>query len=169
MAHPSETAGLPADRHSSPPLALLAGIFVALFVGRSQAAPPAAPAATGGGTLLVDVSGFHSDRGQLLLRLFQGEAGYPRDGSKAVRQVKQPISSGKVRVELVGVPFGDYAIGCLHDENGNGTLDTNLLGIPKEGVCASNDARGHLGPPKWKDAKFEFRRDGAVLQMKVMY
>jgi uncharacterized protein (DUF2141 family) len=34
-------------------------------------------------------------------------------------------------------------------------MDTNLLGIPKEGVGASNDARGHFGPPKYEDAKFK--------------
>lgn len=33
---------------------------------------------------------------------------------------------------LDALPFGSYAIGCVHDENGNGKLDTNLLGIPRE-------------------------------------
>jgi hypothetical protein len=34
-------------------------------------------------------------------------------------------------------------------ENSNGKLDTNFVGIPREGVGASNDAKGHFGPPKF--------------------
>jgi len=39
---------------------------------------------------------------------------------------------------LAGIPPGTYAIACYHDENDNGKLDTNFLGIPKEGTGASN-------------------------------
>ena len=43
---------------------------------------------------------------------------------------------------------------AYHDENGNGKLDTNFLGIPSEGVAASNDAKGTMGPPSYEKAKF---------------
>lgn len=43
----------------------------------------------------------------------------------------------------------------MHDENGNGKLDSNWLGIPSEPVGASNDARGQFGPPSFEDAAFE--------------
>jgi len=47
-----------------------------------------------------------------------------------------------------------YAVSVFHDENYNGKLDTNLLGIPREGVGASNDARGNFRPPKFGAAAF---------------
>ena len=146
-------------RHQAATLIALA--LGALTVSAGAAPPPA--------KLIVEVSGFHSDNGQLLLRLYGGEAGFPTDGSRALRQVAQPIREGRAIVEMAGLPFGSYAIGCVHDENGNGKLDTNLLGIPKEGVCASNDARGHRGPPSWSDARFDFRADGTTLQIHVRY
>jgi len=121
------------------------------------------------GKLVVEVSGFRSENGQLLLRLYGGEAGFPTDGSRALRQVAQPIRAGRAVVELADLPFGTYGIGCVHDENGNGKLDTNFLGIPKEGVCASNDARGRRGPPRWDDARFAFSADGTRLQIHVRY
>jgi uncharacterized protein (DUF2141 family) len=130
---------------------------------------PSRAAGAGGGSLIVEVSGFRSDHGQLLLRLYGSEDGFPVDGSKALRQVGQSIKGGRAVVELTGLPFGSYAIGCVHDENGNGKLDTNLLGIPKEGVCASNDAQGKRGPPSWKDARFDFKVDGAALPIHVRY
>ena len=52
------------------------------------------------------------------------------------------------------VPAGEYAIASFWDENDNGELDTRLFGIPKERVGMSNNAKGRMGPAKWKDAKF---------------
>jgi uncharacterized protein (DUF2141 family) len=143
----------------------LAGLVVLAFL--ASGVPQAA--ATGSGKLMVEVSGFRSDQGQLLLRLYDREDGFPKDGAKALRQVRQRIEGARAIVALDGLPFGSYAIGCVHDENGNGKLDTNLIGIPREGVCASNDARGRMGPPTWKDARFEFKSDGATIHIHVTY
>jgi len=55
------------------------------------------------------------------------------------------------------VPLGTYAVTVYHDVNDNQKLDTNWIGIPKEPVAISNNAKGRLGPPKWKDASFELR------------
>jgi uncharacterized protein (DUF2141 family) len=47
-------------------------------------------------------------------------------------------------VTLDALPFSSYAIGCVHDENGNGKLDTNLLGIPRE-VSARQETAFPIG------------------------
>jgi uncharacterized protein (DUF2141 family) len=47
---------------------------------------------------------------------------------------------------------GRYALSFIHDENDNKKLDTNLIGIPKEGFGYSKDAMGRFGPPKFDDA-----------------
>jgi uncharacterized protein (DUF2141 family) len=39
------------------------------------------------------------------------------------------------------------------------------MGIPREGVGASNDARGHLGPPKFDSGAFHFA--GGRLEQKI--
>ncbi len=64
---------------------------------------------------------------------------------------------------------GTYALACFHDENGNGKLDTNWLGIPNEGMVASNHAKGRMGPPKFEDAKFAFTGPALELVLKVKY
>lgn len=53
-----------------------------------------------------------------------------------------------------GIAPGTYAVALFHDENGNGKLDTNFLGIPREGVGVSNNKMRTLGPPTWEDSKF---------------
>jgi uncharacterized protein (DUF2141 family) len=55
------------------------------------------------------------------------------------------------------VHAGTYGLSAFHDQNENGKLDTNFLGMPIEDYCASNNARGVFGPPSFDDAKFTFR------------
>lgn len=56
-----------------------------------------------------------------------------------------------------GIPAGTYGLSAFHDKNDNGKLDTNFLGMPVEDYCASNNARGFMGPPSFNDAKFVYR------------
>ena len=46
-----------------------------------------------------------------------------------------------------------------HDENNNGTLDSGLLGIPKEGYCFSTNYRPRLSAPSFRNVAFPFRPD----------
>jgi uncharacterized protein (DUF2141 family) len=57
------------------------------------------------------------------------------------------------------LPAGEYAVAAYQDINGNGKLDRNFIGIPKEPVGVSNRAKGRFGPPKWRDAKFQLSGD----------
>jgi uncharacterized protein (DUF2141 family) len=68
-------------------------------------------------------------------------------------------------VRFAGIAPGTYAVSVFHDENANGKLDTNFMGIPREGVRASNNAKGHLGPPKFNAAAFRFA--GGRLDLKI--
>jgi uncharacterized protein (DUF2141 family) len=48
----------------------------------------------------------------------------------------------------------------LHDRIMNlPLLDTNFLGIPREGVGVSNNKIPSLGPPRWEDATFAVEGD----------
>ena len=60
------------------------------------------------------------------------------------------------------IPEGTYAVSIFHDENNNDKLDSNFIGIPKEDYGCSNNAKGFMGPPKWKDAKFELNSDKTI-------
>lgn len=43
------------------------------------------------------------------------------------------------------------------------------MGIPKEGIAASNDAKGTIGPPSFKDAVFELNRAQSAITMRMVY
>jgi uncharacterized protein (DUF2141 family) len=117
------------------------------------------------GTLTVTILNFRNNLGQASVALYNKEEAFPKSPDKAVKIVYAPIRDKKAVVVFESLPPGEYAISVFHDENKNGKMDTNFFGIPKEGVGASNDARGHLGPPHYKDAKFNF--SGGIQSMSI--
>ena len=117
----------------------------------------------------VDIDGLRSDRGQVLCALFSSAADFPKRADRAVAHAKSEISGRHATCEFQGVSPGTYALSVFHDENSNGKLDTNFLGIPREGVGASNNAKGHFGPPKFSAAAFQHSGGRINLKIRVNY
>src|SRR5215469_1121145 len=134
-----------------------------LVVWAQSCLPQAGPAQAN--VIHVEIERLRSDKGQVLCSLFSSSDGFPKDSQKAVAHATSPISDNRASCECSRVRPGMYAVSVFHDENYNGKLDTNLLGIPREGVGASNDARGHFGPPKFDAAAFQF--SGGQLNLKI--
>jgi uncharacterized protein (DUF2141 family) len=119
--------------------------------------------------LAVYIQGFRSDAGAAYVALFRSEDGYPGDQSKALMGRKVTISKkNRVKVVFRDLPAGTYAVAVLHDEDGDGALDTNVLGIPTEGTGASNDVRS-LGPPSFEDAAFQHPAPNARILINIRY
>jgi uncharacterized protein (DUF2141 family) len=111
--------------------------------------------------LSVRVSVLRSQAGAVICRLFPSGEGFPGEPTyQALRRVS--IRGKEASCEFRDVSPGTYAVAVFHDENGNGKLDTNFLGIPSEGVGTSNNKRPLVGPPSWDDAKFRLERDGSL-------
>jgi uncharacterized protein (DUF2141 family) len=113
----------------------------------------------------VEIMGIRNDKGQVLCALFSSATDFPKKSDKAVAHAASDISQGHAICEFAGISPGTYAVSVFHDENSNGKLDTNLMGIPREGVGASNSAKGHFGPPKFEAAAFQF--SGGRLELKI--
>jgi outer membrane protein len=69
-----------------------------------------------------------------------------------VIEIQAPVNaSNTYRIE--GVPAGDVAVLVYFDENENGVIDKNFIGIPKEPLGISNNYRPK-GPPAFARAMF---------------
>ena len=97
-----------------------------------------------------------NSNGQVGCLLFTSEKGFPKDSNAAAQRKWCPTANSASVCSFDPIPAGTYAVACFHDENKNGRLDTGLFGIPTEGTVASNNAKGFMGPPTFKDAKFSF-------------
>lgn len=143
----------------------LAGALVA-GLGTSGQAPTAAPAEN---VIHVDISGLRNDKGQVLCALFSSAEAFPKKADKAVVRLTAKIAERQAVCDFTGVAPGTYAVSVVHDENANGKLDTNFIGMPREGVGASNDAKGRMGPPKFSAASFRYQNGRLDLKIHVNY
>ncbi len=139
----------------------------ALPIPLTLAASPAPPPPQS--VIHADITGLRSDKGQIVCSLFSSAADFPKKMEKAVAQIEAKISGGAATCEFSGVAPGTYAVSVFHDQNSNGKLDTNFLGIPREGVGASNDAKGRFGPPKFAAAAFQFAGGRLDLLIPIHY
>lgn len=57
----------------------------------------------------------------------------------------------------------------IHDENMNGELDANWLGVPTEGYGFSNDAKGLVGAPSFSSASFTYDGENIEMTMSLIY
>jgi uncharacterized protein (DUF2141 family) len=76
---------------------------------------------------------------------------------------------GSQSVEFPDLPPGRYAVIVFHDENDNGLLDKNGLGIPIEGYGFSNNATGFFSAPSFDDAAITVGRGQASNSISLGY
>lgn len=119
--------------------------------------------------LKVVVRGLRNKHGKLLVNLFNQKKGFPMDAQKAHASAIQAINGETVDVLFQNLRPGVYAVGALHDENGNWKLDTHFMGPPKEGTGASNDAQGTWGPPSFERAAFRIHPGENTHEIKMRY
>ena len=145
----------------------LAMALLILLLGSSRPVMPQ----SGTATLRVRVTGVRNHKGRIALALFQSEAGFPGDSSKAVRieQAEIEAQTQSAQFILQGVPYGVYAAAVFHDENLNGRLDKNLVGAPKEGYGASNNPRKRMGPPPFREASFRLDQPELAMEIRLIY
>jgi uncharacterized protein (DUF2141 family) len=110
-------------------------------------------------SIKVIVKDAKSNAGKIFLGLYNTEADFL---DKRFKGIKSEIENKSCSVTFENIPAGVYAISIFHDENDNGKMDSNFMGIPKEDYGCSNDASGFMGPPKWDDAKFELKEDKSI-------
>lgn len=107
--------------------------------------------------LLVTVSGGSNDgKGKIVARLFNSKEGFPTGKAQKELSLKTKDS---IEFKFTELEPGTYAVMVFLDENSNGKFDRNWIGIPKEKVAVSNNAKGSVGPPSYSDAKFEIHAD----------
>jgi uncharacterized protein (DUF2141 family) len=124
-------------------------------------------AATPSQKLTLLINGLRSEDGVVCISLFNSETGFPRDGTKAIRNNCVPITTPLV--VSFDVPYGNYAASLLHDENEDGRLNTGFLGIPREGIGFSNNPRIIAGTPSFATTEFEFTQGSDDVQVNIKY
>lgn len=121
------------------------------LVGLLIAAP--ALAQDEGPTFVFVVRGLRSDVGVVGGGIYADPRVWTHEGGQ-VATCQAPIRGGTARCVIHAPGPGRYAFAFLHDEDRNGRMHTDALGLPQEGYGFGNDARGTLSAPSFESASY---------------
>ena len=109
----------------------------------------------GTSSLRIEVAGVRSSNGTVACSLHIAGDNFPGPSAIIGGGVESSASTGSMSCNWDELPAGTYAISVFHDENGNGELDTSIVGAPVEGYGVTNNITYPMGPPKFDESKFE--------------
>ena len=118
-------------------------------------------------SLTVNITGINSIKGNVYVYLYTSEDGFPIEISKASGFKKNKVTKNSMSVYFKNLESGTYAVSVYQDIDTNGKINQNFLGIPKEPVGVSNNAKGFMGPPKYEDAKFYLDTSKSSFEIKL--
>ena len=112
------------------------------------------------------MTGFQSEEGHAMVAIYLNDHGWPDGEEGLFASAVVPISGGSAVTTFEDVPAGPFAVSVYHDEDGDGKMDTNLVGIPSEDYGFSADASGVFGAPSFEEASLELAA-GESMQITV--
>jgi uncharacterized protein (DUF2141 family) len=138
--------------------ALLSALFaLALGAGPAMAAD-----------VTVTVDQIHSAAGKVFVTLW-GSPETWLDDTKSLQNIGVPAVVGQITVTFHDVVPGRYGVVTFHDEDDNGEMDFNFLGMPTEGYAFSHDIRPFLSAPSFDSCAFDVGIDDVALTIHMVY
>ena len=102
--------------------------------------------------LTVKLHGIRAQTGLVKIAVVGSQDGW--DGKAAPVQADGTPAHGEdATFSFKDLKPGEYAVMITHDENGNGKMDTNVMGMPLEGYGFSNNPQV-MRKPTWDEARF---------------
>jgi uncharacterized protein (DUF2141 family) len=120
-------------------------------------------------TMTVTINNIKPDSGQVCFRVYSSEKGFPFSNKSEVKSGCLEKNSRIIKKQFVGLRPGKYAVTVIDDQNRDGKLNTDFLGIPQEGFGVSNNPIVSIttGAPKFSKASFSMQNNTIVnIQMK---
>ncbi len=114
------------------------------------------------GTLSIEINNIKSPEGMVWIGIYESEQSFLVK-EKAIVEGIAIKEKGKVTISVPGLRYGEYAVAVFHDENNNGVMDRNLLGIPSEPFAFSKPPKSKWRLPKFDEVRFRFQHSGQKL------
>ncbi|MFM2400383.1 MAG: hypothetical protein RL341_2540 [Pseudomonadota bacterium] len=88
----------------------------------------------------VEVLAVRSERGRVLVALHEDRRSFPSRWERAVAFAATSAASGSASLTLKLPRAGRYALIVVHDEDNDGRMTKNVLGLPREGYATGRNA-----------------------------
>ena len=117
--------------------------------------------------LTVTVELVRNSRGEIRFSIFNVPSQFPQGNELDSKDI--PAQLGFVTVQFYNLVLGAYAIAIHHDENSDGEMNTNFIGLPKEGYGFSNNAKVNFAAPAFEAAAFNLDVGDKSIRLRVVY
>ncbi len=118
----------------------------------------------------VNIPNIENSTGTIACALFESPEGFPNEFlHSATNIMMMKIRDTKARCSFLDIPPGTYALAVIHDENMDGKLNTNFLGVPTEGYGFSSGAEAALSAPSFEAASFSYDGKNLDLTIRLSY
>ncbi len=118
----------------------------------------------------VEIANIENSTGTVACALFESPEGFPAEFlHSATHIMMMKILDTKARCSFLDIPPGTYALAVIHDENMDGKLNTNFLGVPSEGYGFSSGAEAGMSAPSFEAASFSYGGENLDLTIKLTY
>ena len=108
--------------------------------------------------------------GNIIVSVYEDSKSFD-EGMPLFRQTiskKENMNNGTFVGQLL-IPKGVYGLVFLDDENGDGEMTNNLLGLPKEGFGFSNFYLSGFKKPKFSDFSFTHTENSEIIEVRLRY
>ncbi len=112
--------------------------------------------------LTVVIDGLRDQSGQVCLRVYSGEQGFPGSARGVVQSGCTKVTGTVASKDFYGLKPGSYAVALYADKNSDSKLNTNFLGIPSEGFGISNNPKAKTRAPKFTEASFDLNQNKTI-------
>ena len=144
-----------------------AGLLL-LAIGRYLCFPPQVHSSTN--TIMkVQIEGLKEVKGQICFSLFASSKGFPDSGDNTLQAKCISVQGRSPTLIIEHLHLGTYALAVFHDLNGDGELNRNFLGIPKEGFGFSQNPEIKTSPPSFGDSAVLVTGAETNLQVQLRY
>jgi uncharacterized protein (DUF2141 family) len=105
--------------------------------------------------LIVEIAPLRNNNGKILLE-------FSNEKEEILKGISEDIADNKCIIRIPNLKPGTYAFRYFHDENNDEEINTNFMGIPREGYGFSNNAKGSFGPPSFDKMLFELTKSDTL-------
>jgi uncharacterized protein (DUF2141 family) len=117
----------------------------------------------------IKVTDIRSGKGKIVLNVFKDNDSYDKNQPyKKLTFDKKTLVNGTLNVHF-GLEPGVYGITLVDDENEDGKINKNFVGIPKEGFGFSNFFMTKMKKPSFDDFKVDLKSPEHQIEIKVKY
>jgi uncharacterized protein (DUF2141 family) len=116
----------------------------------------------------IEIKGLKNTDGQIMISINRGPEGWPEENFIEQRLIPT-FTAPNFTVVFEDMPYGNYAVGVLHDKDKNGEMTKNFIGMPKEAFGFTRDYNVVFRAPHYEEANFDAETPELKLEVNLQH